>query len=69
MYIYTVMQSYRNSLKTETFHKPTTYEPHVKTSSEQIKTFAWTRIRTISLHHTVAIALHFSFPRTELGET
>ena len=25
---YTVMQSDRNSLKTDTFHEPTTYEPY-----------------------------------------
>ena len=33
------MQSDRNSSKTETFHEPATYEPHVKTSSDQIITF------------------------------
>ena len=31
--IYTVMQSDRNSLKTDTFHGPTTFEPLVYTSS------------------------------------
>ena len=30
----------RNSSKTDTFHGPTAYEPHVYTSSEEIKTFA-----------------------------
>ena len=30
------MQSDRNSLKTDTFHEPTTYEPYVYTSSEQM---------------------------------
>ena len=34
------MQSDRNSSKTGHFHKPTTYELHVYTSSEQIATFA-----------------------------
>ena len=34
------MQSDRNSLKTDTFHEPITYETHVWTSSEQIITFA-----------------------------
>ena len=34
------MQSDRNSPKTNTFHEPTTYEPHVKDESEQIITFA-----------------------------
>ena len=29
------MQSDRNSSKTDLFHKPTTYEQHIKTSSEQ----------------------------------
>ena len=38
--VYTVMQSDRNSLKTDTFHKLTTYEPHVSINSEQIITFA-----------------------------
>ena len=38
--LYSVMQSDRKSLKTDTFHEPKTYEPHVKTSSEQIITFA-----------------------------
>ena len=32
---YSVVQSDRNSFKTDTFHKPTTYEPHVYTSFEQ----------------------------------
>ena len=40
MQLYTVMQSDRNSSKTETFHKPPTYEPHIATNSEQIITFA-----------------------------
>ena len=40
MELYTVMQSDRNSLKTDTFHEPTTYEPYTKTSSEQKLTFA-----------------------------
>ena len=34
------MQSDRNSSKTDTFHGPTTHEPLVHTSSEQIMTFA-----------------------------
>ena len=38
---YTVMQSDRNSLKTDTFYEPTTYEPYTYTSSEQKLTFAW----------------------------
>ena len=38
--IHTVMQSDRNSSKTNTFHEPITYEPHVKDESEQIVTFA-----------------------------
>ena len=38
--LYTVMQSDRNSSKTDTFHKPTTYEPQVWTSSERIIFFA-----------------------------
>ena len=33
---YTVMQSDRNSSKTVTFHKPTTFEPHVQTNSEEM---------------------------------
>ena len=37
---YTVMQSDRNSSKTDTFHGPITYEPHVYTSFEQKITFA-----------------------------
>ena len=36
---FTVMQSYRKSSKTDTFHEPATYEPHVKTNSDQIITF------------------------------
>ena len=28
-FVYTVMQSDRNSSKMDTFHTPTTYEPHV----------------------------------------
>ena len=32
---YSVMQSDRNSLKTDIFHEPTIYELHVYTSSEQ----------------------------------
>ena len=39
-FIYTVMQSDRNSLITDTFHEPTTYEPYVYTSSEQMISFA-----------------------------
>ena len=31
-----VMQSDQNSSKADTFHEPTTYEPHVQTSSEKI---------------------------------
>ena len=39
--VYSVMQSDQNSSKTDTFHEPTTYEPHVyNTNSEQIITFA-----------------------------
>ena len=38
--LYTVMQSDRNSLKTNTFHKPTTYKRHVQTNNEQKTTFA-----------------------------
>ena len=34
------MQSDRNSSKTVSFHKPTTYEPHVLTNSEQKLNFA-----------------------------
>ena len=37
---YTMMQSDRNSSKTDTFYKPTTYEPHVYTSFDQMITFA-----------------------------
>ena len=37
---YTVMQSDRNSSKAETFHNPTTYEPHIAKHSDQIITFA-----------------------------
>ena len=33
--IYSVKQSDRNSSKTDRFHKTTTYEQHVYTSSEQ----------------------------------
>ena len=33
-------QSDRNSSKTGTFQKPTTYEPHVSTSSDQMLTFS-----------------------------
>ena len=39
-YPYTVMQSDRNSSKTDTFHKPTTYELHAYTSSDKMITFA-----------------------------
>ena len=35
-----ILQSDRNSSKTDTFHEPTDYEPHVKTSSEEIQTSA-----------------------------
>ena len=34
------MQSDLNSSKTDTFRKPTTYEPYIATNSEQILTFA-----------------------------
>ena len=34
------MQSYQNSPKTDTFHEPTAYEPHVKTSFEKIIIYA-----------------------------
>ena len=37
---YSVMQSHRNSLKTDIFHKPTIYELHVYTCSEQKINFA-----------------------------
>ena len=37
---YRVMQSDRNSLKTDTFHEPTTYERQVQTENEQKTTFA-----------------------------
>ena len=36
---YSVMHSDRNSSKMDIFHGPTTYEPRVQTSSEQITTF------------------------------
>ena len=36
---YSVRQSDRSSSKTETFHEPTAYEPHVKTRSEGIMIF------------------------------
>ena len=35
-----VMQSNRNSSKTDTFQEPTTYKSHFLTNSEQIITFA-----------------------------
>ena len=35
MIIYSVMQSDRNSSKTDTLHKPTTYESHAKKISDQ----------------------------------
>ena len=40
--LYTVMQSdrFKNSSKTGPFHEPTTYKPHVQTSSDLIMTFA-----------------------------
>ena len=38
---YRVMQSDRNTLKTDTFHEPTNYEPRVSTSSEQIITITF----------------------------
>ena len=34
------MQLDRNSSKTDTFHKPKTYERHVQTKNEQKTTFA-----------------------------
>ena len=34
------MQSDRKSLKTDIIYEPITYEPHVKTSSEQIITYS-----------------------------
>ena len=34
------MQLNRNSLKTDTFHEPTAYKPHDKSSSKQITNFA-----------------------------
>ena len=37
---YSVMQSDRNSSKTDSFHEPTTYNPDIQTSYEQITTFA-----------------------------
>ena len=37
---YTVMQSDRNSQKTDTFHKPITIERHVQTNNEKKTTFA-----------------------------
>ena len=39
-HMYSVMQSDRNSLKTDTFYKPTSYEPHVQTSFEEKITFS-----------------------------
>ena len=38
--MYTVMQSDRNSSKTDTFHKPITYKRHAQTNNEQKTTFA-----------------------------
>ena len=38
--ISSVKQSDRNSSKTDIFHKPATFKPHVYTSSERIITFA-----------------------------
>ena len=38
--MYSVKQSDRNSSKMDNFHKPTTYKPHVETSSKQKITFA-----------------------------
>ena len=40
MCVYSVIQSDRNSSKTNTFHRPTTYEPHVKTFSKGKITYA-----------------------------
>ena len=40
LYVYSVMQSDRNSTKTDTFHKPITYKRHVQTNNEQKTTFA-----------------------------
>ena len=40
LYVQCVQQSDRNSSKTDRFHKPTTYEQQVLTSSEQKITFA-----------------------------
>ena len=37
---YSVMQLNRNSSKTDTFQKPTTYEPHIWTCSEEIISYA-----------------------------
>ena len=37
---YSVKQSDRNSSKTDTFHEPTANKSNVKTSSEELKTFA-----------------------------
>ena len=39
LYRHEYMKLDRKSSKTDTFHKPTTSEPHVKTNSEQIITF------------------------------
>ena len=35
-----MMPSDRNSMKTDTFHEPTTYEPYAKTSCAQLIDFA-----------------------------
>ena len=40
VFSYSVMQSHRNSSKTETFYESTTYDPNDKTSSEHKFTFA-----------------------------
>ena len=40
LFLYSMMQSDRNSSKTDHFHKPTTRDQHVYTSSEQNITFA-----------------------------
>ena len=49
MFIYTVMQTDRNSLKTDIFHKPITYKRHVQTNNEQKTTFARLEYRRVGV--------------------
>ena len=52
IHFYSVMQSYWNSSKSDTFYESTTNDPHVQISYDQIITFAWHKYGRLGVFRT-----------------